>query len=119
MPADSRILAQTLLRPRKLRRRAIYVGLRYGEVGKSVEKLQQTRSRMHITPEGESLRLIGAAVARALAGCSDAELDDREAVGRRVLEELRLRGFVLIEAQPSSSAAESLASSLVIAPRPA
>jgi len=71
---------------------------------------------MHITPEGESLRLIGAAVARALAGCTDAELDNREIIGRRVLDELRLRGFAVVEEQPPSSAAESLASSLVIAP---
>jgi hypothetical protein len=52
---------------------------------------------MHVTLEGESLRLIGTAVARALAGCTDAELDDREAIGRHVLSELQLRGFVLIE----------------------
>lgn len=84
-----------------------------------MEKLQQTRSRMHITPEGESLRLIGTAVARALAGCTDAELDNRETVGRRVLDELRLRGFAIVEEQAPSSPAENLASSLVIAPRSA
>jgi hypothetical protein len=84
-----------------------------------VEKLQQTRSRMRITLEGESLRLIGTAVARALAGCTDAELDNREAIGRRVLDELRLRGFTLVEEQPPSGSAESLAGSLVIRPKPA
>lgn len=84
-----------------------------------MEKLQHTRSRMHITLEGESLRLIGTAVARALAGCTDAELDNREAIGRRVLEELRLRGFAVVEEHAPSSSAESFASSLVIGPKPA
>jgi len=74
-------------------------------VGNFVDELLQMRARMHVTIEGESLRLIGTAVARALAGCTGAELDDREAVGQRVLDELRLRGFILIEATlPSTSA---------------